>query len=224
MSVRSAECGIRSWTCANRRRRQAARVAVIPHSSLRTPHSNGLSAPHSRSGISLLEVLISIFILSVGMLSIASLLPVGGYQAQKATIEDRKSVIGQNAFHEFRTRGMANAENWLGFPLPPGQTFPKPVSVAIDPLMFTSPTIGGNASKQFPRASANASTAPAMSSAIHQSTRRLYRRDECSRSGVPQPDPRVAPRATRFRARAAATPRSRTSTPRAPPPRRARPR
>jgi hypothetical protein len=116
-----------------------------------------------RPGISLLEVLISIFILSVGMLSIASLLPVGGYQAQKATIEDRKSVIGQNAFHEFRTRGMANAENWMGFPLPPGQTFPKPVSVAIDPLAYTAPApVGGNASKQFPRASANAATAPAM--------------------------------------------------------------
>jgi hypothetical protein len=96
------------------------------------------------------------------MLSIASLMPVGGYQAQKATIEDRKSVIGQNAFHEFRTRGMANAENWVGIQHVPGQTFPKPLSVAIDPLMFTSPTIGGNASKQFPRQSQATSTAPAM--------------------------------------------------------------
>jgi hypothetical protein len=58
---------------------------------------------------------------------------------------------------------MANAENWLGFPLPQGQTFPKPVSVAIDPLGFTAPaTAGTNAAKQFPRPTATAPTAPAM--------------------------------------------------------------
>jgi hypothetical protein len=121
-----------------------------------------------RAGISLLEVLISIFILAVGMLSIASLLPVGGYQAQKATIEDRKSVIGQNAFHEFRTRGMANAQNWRISPtLPAAQTFPQPRSVAIDPLALTAlAPVGrdsnGNASAQFPRPTPSASNAPWM--------------------------------------------------------------
>jgi hypothetical protein len=131
--------------------------------------------PSDRQGISLLEVLISIFILAVGMLSIASLLPVGGYQAQKATIEDRKSVIGQNAFHEFRTRGMANAQNWRISPtLPAPQTFPQPRSVAIDPLALTAPhPVGrdpsgpngpnGNASAQFPRPTPSATNAPWMS-------------------------------------------------------------
>jgi hypothetical protein len=114
-------------------------------------------------GISLLEVLISMFILAVGLLSIASLLPVGGYQVQKAMIDDRKSTVGQNAFHEFRTRGMANAENWAGYRPLDGQTFPKPVSVAIDPLVFTLPApLGGQAARQFPRATAAAATAPAM--------------------------------------------------------------
>ncbi|MEX2137988.1 MAG: hypothetical protein WD894_01915 [Pirellulales bacterium] len=104
------------------------------------------------------------FILAVGLLSIASLLPVGGYQVQKAMIDDRKSTVGQNAFHEFRTRGMANAENWVGMPaMPVGQTFPKPVSVAIDPLVFTSPLVGGQVSRQFPRpTSTSAAAAPRM--------------------------------------------------------------
>jgi Tfp pilus assembly protein PilV len=111
----------------------------------------------------LLEVLISMFILAVGLLSIASLLPVGGYQVQKAMIDDRTSTIGQNAFHEFRTRGMANAENWSGIPLQPGQTFPRPLSVAIDPLGWTAPiSVGNNASKSFPRAPTNAAVAPRM--------------------------------------------------------------
>jgi hypothetical protein len=117
-------------------------------------------------GISLLEVLISMFILAVGLLSIATLLPVGGYQVQKAMIDDRMSAIGQNAFHEFRTRGMANAANWVGMPaaMPESQTFPKPVSVAIDPLVFTSPVVGGQPSRVFPRLpqSAPADNAPRM--------------------------------------------------------------
>lgn len=113
-----------------------------------------------RAGISLLEVLISMFILAVGLLSIASLLPVGGSQVQKAMIEDRKSTVGLNAFHEFRTRGMANPENWTGVPQVPGQTFPRPTSVAIDPLVFTLNQ--GPASRQFPRVGASADSAPRM--------------------------------------------------------------
>jgi type II secretory pathway pseudopilin PulG len=77
----------------------------IPHSPFRTPHS--------RAGISLLEVLVSMGILTIGLLSIASLLPLGSYQAQKALTEDAKAAIGQNAYREFRTRGMANPYTWM---------------------------------------------------------------------------------------------------------------
>ncbi len=128
----------------------------------RVPHS-AFAIPHFRTGISLLEVLISMFILAVGLLSIASLLPVGGYQVQKAMIDDRMSAIGQNAFHEFRTRGMANAANWVGMPaaMSESQTFPKPISVAIDPLVFTSPLVGGQQSRVFPRLSQTGPTVTA---------------------------------------------------------------
>ncbi len=60
-----------------------------------------------RRGISLLEVLISIGIMAVGLISVMSLLPVGGIQAQKADIEQRKAETGLNIVREFKTRGMA---------------------------------------------------------------------------------------------------------------------
>jgi hypothetical protein len=88
-----------------------------------------------------MEVLISIFIMAIGMVSIASLLPVGGIQVEKANVEEQKAMLGLNAEREFQIRGMANAANWAqynssnqkwvaytgaGAYLPP---------LAIDPLM-----------------------------------------------------------------------------------------
>ena len=44
---------------------------------------------HSRRGISLLEVLISIFIISVGLLGVASLIPAGKLRMVEANKSDR---------------------------------------------------------------------------------------------------------------------------------------
>lgn len=125
----------------------AGRAALPDHRRLY--HCSPLSpTPYSltpaaagRHGISLMEVLISIFIMAVGMLSIASLIPVGGIQVEKANVEEQKALLGLNAQREFQIRGMANPSNWLqcdasanpvklvaytGAFLPP---------LAIDPLM-----------------------------------------------------------------------------------------
>jgi type II secretory pathway pseudopilin PulG len=131
---------------------------------LRIPHSP-FPPPHFRRAISLLEVLVSMFILTVGLLSIASLLPLGSYQAQKALTEDAKASIGHNAYREFRTRAMAQPTAWWHYLEATQATdLPKlvidntgysqkirtndnrnqgvnylPLSVAIDPLALARP-------------------------------------------------------------------------------------
>jgi len=78
-----------------------------------------------RQGITLLEVLISIGILSVGLASVLALLPAGGSQARKAMVDDRRSTLGENALADCQAKGFLNPANWSGASAPP---------VMIDPI------------------------------------------------------------------------------------------
>lgn len=74
---------------------------------------------HERSGITLLEVLISLGILSIGLASVVALIPAGGSQARKAQIEDRRGALGASALADIITRGALNPSQWsndLGSP------------------------------------------------------------------------------------------------------------
>lgn len=66
-------------------------------------------------GISLMEVLVSIGIVAIGLVSVLSLLPVAGYQAARAETEERKSALGQNAIQDLRNRGVLDMNNWVRF-------------------------------------------------------------------------------------------------------------
>ena len=78
-------------------------------SRFRAPRS---PLPAPRSGISLTEVLISMGILTVGLLGVAALFPVGGFYMQKAEIADRGSAIAQAVMSDIVTRGMLNPGSW----------------------------------------------------------------------------------------------------------------
>jgi hypothetical protein len=65
-----------------------------------------------RSGITLLEVLISIFVLAVGLLSVASLIPVASFQVQRAHVDDTKALIGQQAVRDARVHGFFRPDYW----------------------------------------------------------------------------------------------------------------
>lgn len=57
-----------------------------------------------------MEVLISAFIMSVGLLGVAALLPVGHHEANKGMIADRAAEIGRQAFRDFQIRGYDPAD------------------------------------------------------------------------------------------------------------------
>ncbi len=65
-----------------------------------------------RLGISLTEVLIAMGILTVGLLGVASVFPVGGWYMQRAEIADRGSAIAQSVMSDLVARGMLNPAAW----------------------------------------------------------------------------------------------------------------
>ena len=65
--------------------------------------------------------------MAIGIVSVASLLPMGGLQAQKANVEERKSELVLNAVRDFHIRGMANPQTWIR---------PQPSGASYLPLKF----------------------------------------------------------------------------------------
>ncbi len=69
------------------------------------------SAP--RPGVTLLEVLVSMFVLAVGLLGLASLLPVASFYASEAQKYDRAATLAQQASHDVVIRGYLEPKSWL---------------------------------------------------------------------------------------------------------------
>ncbi len=65
-----------------------------------------------RRGISLLEVLISMFVLLVGLLGVMSLLPAGRSEVMRGAKIDRASACGRAAFRDMRIRGMLDPQSY----------------------------------------------------------------------------------------------------------------
>ena len=68
------------------------------------------SAPH---GISLIEVLVSMFVLLFGLMGVAALFPVGNYYAQTGENQDLGTSLAQSAFEDLHARGLLRPEKWL---------------------------------------------------------------------------------------------------------------
>jgi type II secretory pathway pseudopilin PulG len=114
------------------------------------------TAPGNRPrGISLLEVLISIGILTVGLLSALALVPVGRTYLAKAAVDDRAAAVAQSAYDTLTTARLL-AEDKLVFP--PGARV-----VAVDPIMVARRRLHEQATPPFgtiPRIAWNPSMSP----------------------------------------------------------------
>ena len=135
---RKAESGdqgleIADWGLAMR----AALQSEILSPATRNPQ------PATRRGISLLEVLISIGILSVGLLGLMALIPLGHHDIVEATKMDRGATLGRVSFRDLEVRGYLRPDMWCdkavngtspmlwsngGVPTPPD-------AFVIDPLL-----------------------------------------------------------------------------------------
>jgi hypothetical protein len=114
----------------------------------------------------LLEVLAAMLVLTVGILAMARLIPVGVYELSEANKLDQASTLGRASFRDLEVRGLLNPNewfdpalgqlidqttglqaisyNWLPTSRPnpwavAGNSLPFPSAVVIDPLMVSSP-------------------------------------------------------------------------------------
>ena len=82
---------------------------VIPN----PPASNLRSPASQRRGISLIEVLIAVFILTFGLLSVAMVIPAGRALMVEASKSDRGSACGRAALNDVQVRQWYDSSQWL---------------------------------------------------------------------------------------------------------------
>ena len=87
-------------------------------------------------GVTLIEVLIAMGILTVGLLSVASLFVVGASYVRQGEIQDRASIVAEEAFHDIVARGFLNPDKWIMYNEDEG-TFNQSVTETIKHLYMT---------------------------------------------------------------------------------------
>jgi Prokaryotic N-terminal methylation motif len=120
-------CGLRhpggTWDCGLKH--------PNPNSEIRNPKS-----PHR--GLSLTEVLIAMGILTMGLLGVAIVFPVGSFYMQKAEISDRGSAIAQSVMNDLMARGMLNPRAWfVAVPIPTPSNPSAPAAITSPNEVFT---------------------------------------------------------------------------------------
>ncbi|QEG34489.1 type IV pilus modification PilV family protein [Bythopirellula goksoeyrii] len=82
---------------------------------MRTRHST-LTTHHSplttRSGITLIEILISMFVLLFGLMGVAAIFPVASHYLVQGDQKDRSDQLANNAFAEIEARGFMDPHSW----------------------------------------------------------------------------------------------------------------
>jgi hypothetical protein len=105
--------------------RQTARD-VRPWCPSLNPSPQRLTPPASgRRGISLLEVLISMFVIMIGLLGIMAMIPAGRSDIVMGTKYDAATAMGQGTFREINIRGFLDPTQWRAY---------SPAPLALTPV------------------------------------------------------------------------------------------
>jgi hypothetical protein len=140
-------------------------------SSLRPPASR-----LHRRGISLLEVLISMFVLLFGLMGVAAIFPVGNHYAGRGDQYERGAALAGTAFAEMKARGMLDPSVWIyadGTDFLNGPNFYWPFAgvgpghaFVIDPIGAAETELADAQASYFPYAAGGGGTNPWLSSSV----------------------------------------------------------
>ena len=124
--------------------------ALLPTAHCPPLTASSLQPPASslRAGISLLEVLISMFVLLFGLMGVAAIFPVGNHYAGRGEQYDRATALSTAAFAELKARGMLRPQFWYYAPnSAQPNVIPNKVSfkTRTDDARFTTSTLTFNA-------------------------------------------------------------------------------
>ncbi len=90
-------------------------------------------------GVSLLEVLIAMFVITIGMLGVAALIPTGHFAVVESTKADRAAACGRAAVSEVKIRRMLDSNSWRWpDPTPALNVLQGGDAFVIDPLFVAS--------------------------------------------------------------------------------------
>lgn len=124
-----------------------------------------ISGRSTRRGMTLVEIMAAILVLSIGLVGVLSAIPFGGLRMAQMQEADNSSALGRNAVRVMKSNGWANPANWWfenGFEnpnsvLPNGNlnlTFPffvDPISKSVSPPEFFATTPNGGFDSFFTR-------------------------------------------------------------------------
>lgn len=80
---------------------------------LRNTKSDRVDAAARRAGLTLVEVLLAMGLLTVGLLGVAAIFPVGGRYAQLGDLADQGGATAQAALEDAVVRGYLDPKNWI---------------------------------------------------------------------------------------------------------------
>ena len=86
-----------------------------------------------RVGLTLIEILMTIFVLAIGLLGVAALLPVGTFQMRQGQIAQQSAEVGSRALDTIEASGINHPGRWLAYSSNDSEYFPFDAVVDIDP-------------------------------------------------------------------------------------------